>query len=76
MGLCGIYVRTSIETDGTSIEQQADLGIKFCKAQGFEYEVYEDYGKSGYKIDDENDPFKNRQELTRLIDEIKSKIIQ
>jgi len=70
MGLCGIYVRTSIETDGTSIEQQKELGIKFCDSQDFQYQAYEDIGKSGYKIDDENDPFKNRQGLTKLIADI------
>jgi hypothetical protein len=31
MGITGIYVRTSIETDGTSIDQQKKEGIKFCK---------------------------------------------
>jgi len=70
MGLCGIYVRTSIETDGTSIEQQKELGIRFCDSQDFQYQVYEDIGKSGYKIDDENDPFRNRQGLTKLIADI------
>ena len=70
MGLCGIYVRTSVETDGTSIEQQKELGIKFCETQSFRLQVYEDIGKSGYKIDDENDPFKNRQGLTKLIADV------
>jgi len=75
MGICGIYVRTSVETDGTSIEQQTELGIKFCNAQGFQYQVYEDVGKSGYKIDDENDPFKNRPAMAQLIDNIEKNVI-
>ena len=75
MSLCGIYVRTSIETDGTSIEQQTELGIKFCKNQNLQYQVYEDIGKSGYKINDENDPFKSRQGLTKLIEDIEKKAI-
>jgi DNA invertase Pin-like site-specific DNA recombinase len=75
MGICGIYVRTSVETDGTSIEQQKNLGIKFCEAQGFQSQVYEDAGKSGFKIDDETDPFKNRQGLKDLIDDIKNKMV-
>ena len=75
MGICGIYVRTSVETDGTSIEQQTELGIKFCNAQNFQYQVYEDIGKSGYKIDDDNDPFKNRPGMAQLIDDIEKNVI-
>ena len=37
MGLLGIYVRTSVETDGTSIDQQKNIGIKFAANNGFEY---------------------------------------
>jgi len=73
MAICGIYARTSIETDGTSIEQQIELGIKFCKANDFEFQVYQDVGKSGYKIEDENDPFKNRAGLQKLIEDVEKK---
>ena len=73
MGICGIYARTSIETEGTSIEQQIELGIKFCKANDFEFQVYQDVGKSGYKIEDENDPFKNRAGLQKLIEDVEKK---
>ncbi|MCL2440493.1 MAG: recombinase family protein [Treponema sp.] len=75
MGICGIYARTSAETDGTSIEQQKELGIKFCNAQGFQYQVYEDIGKSGYKIHDRKNPFKHLQGLTKLLDDIEQKRI-
>jgi len=74
MGLCGIYVRTSIEKENYSIEQQKKLGVNFCKKNKFTYQIYEDIGKSGYKIDEE-DPFKNRQGLTKLISDIENKII-
>jgi DNA invertase Pin-like site-specific DNA recombinase len=75
MGILGIYVRTSVETDGTSIEQQKKEGIKFCKKNKFEYQFYEDEGKSGFKIEDDDNPFKNRQGLTKLITDIENKII-
>ena len=71
----GIYVRTSIEKENTSIGQQKELGIKFCRKNKYDYQVYEDIGKSGYKIEDENDPFKNRQGLLKLITDIENKII-
>ena len=58
MALVGIYVRTSVDHENTSIDQQKELGIKFCDAHGFQYQVYEDIGKSGFKIDDENAPLK------------------
>jgi DNA invertase Pin-like site-specific DNA recombinase len=74
-GILGIYVRTSIETDGTSIEQQKKDGVKFCKKNKFEYQFYEDEGKSGFKIEDDDNPFKNRQGLTKLINDIENKII-
>jgi len=74
MGLCGIYVRTSIEKENYSIEQQKKFGINFCKKNKFTYQVYEDIGKSGYKID-EDDPFKNRSGLTKLINDIENKIV-
>jgi len=75
MGICGIYARTSIETDGTSIEQQKELGVKFCAGQDFRYQVYEDIGKSGYKVDDDNDPFKNRPGIAKLIDDIENGLV-
>jgi DNA invertase Pin-like site-specific DNA recombinase len=75
MGILGIYVRTSVETDGTSIGQQEKEGINFCKKNKFEYQFYEDEGKSGFKIEDDENPFKNRQGLTKLITDIENKII-
>ena len=64
-----------MEKDDTSIDQQKNEGIKFCKKNKFDYQIYEDEGKSGFKIDDEENPFKNRIGLTRLIDDIENKII-
>jgi DNA invertase Pin-like site-specific DNA recombinase len=75
MGITGIYVRTSVETDGTSIEQQKKEGIKFCKKNKFEYQIYDDEGKSGFKIEDDENPFKNRKGLSKLINDIENKII-
>ena len=72
MGICGIYVRTSVEKDNTSIEQQIKLGKTFCKRNRFEFQVYEDAGKSGFKVEDDDNPFKNRKGLTKLIDDIEN----
>jgi len=63
MGICGISARTSIE-------QQRELDIKFCDSQDFQYQTYENIGKSRYKVDDDNDPFKNRPGISKLIDDI------
>ena len=48
MGIMGIYVRTSIEKENTSIDQQKQMGIKFCKKNKIEYQIYEDIGKSAF----------------------------
>jgi len=74
-GIMGIYVRTSVDKENTSIEQQKKLGINFCKKNNFQYYIYEDIGKSGFKIEDENNPFKNRKGLLKLISDIENKII-
>jgi DNA invertase Pin-like site-specific DNA recombinase len=43
------------------------------KPNKLQYEIYEDIGKSGFKLsDDENDLFKNRPSFSRMIDDIKS----
>jgi DNA invertase Pin-like site-specific DNA recombinase len=44
IGILGIYARTSIETEGTSIDQQKNFGIKFASKSGLEYQLYEDSG--------------------------------
>jgi DNA invertase Pin-like site-specific DNA recombinase len=75
MGIMGIYVRTSIEKEDTSIDQQKQIGIQFCKKNKFEYQIYEDVGKSGYKIDDDNNPFENRPGFKKLLQDIEDKII-
>ena len=75
MGICSIYVRTSVDKENTSIEQQIKMGINFCKKNKYEYLIYEDKGKSGYKIEDEKNPFKDRPGLLKLITDIENKII-
>ena len=75
MSICAIYVRTSIEKDNTSIDQQIELGKKFCESQNFEYRVYNDVGKSGYKVSDEKDPFKERLKMKELLLDIENKIV-
>lgn len=75
MGILGIYVRTSIDKENTSIEQQKNEGLKFCKKMNFgKPNIYEDVGKSGFGID-KNDPFKNLKGLKNLLDDIEKKII-
>ena len=66
MNIVGIYARKSIENDSTSIDQQKNAGIEFCKKNNFQYQIYEDV-KSGYKIEDENDPFISRHGIMKLI---------
>ena len=74
--MLGIYCRTSreVETINSTISQQRTAGIKFAEKNNFEYEIYEDEGKSGFKIsDDDLDPFNNRPAFTKLINDIKDK---
>ena len=76
--MLGIYCRTSREESTSGIKtivQQKELGVKFAKDNGFEFEVYEDEGKSGYKYDDEENPFKNRPAFKKLLDDIAEKKI-
>jgi DNA invertase Pin-like site-specific DNA recombinase len=76
--MLGIYCRTSREQDieTSTIIQQKTAGIKFAVEHKFEYEIYEDAGKSGYKIsDDDQDPFNNRPSFMDLINDIKIKKI-
>ncbi|MDR2477717.1 MAG: hypothetical protein LBD48_00230 [Treponema sp.] len=72
--MLGIYCRTSKERDVeiSSIIQQRAIGIKFAGQHKFEYELYEDEGKSGFKIsDNDQDPFNNRPAFMNLINDIK-----
>ena len=76
--MLGIYCRTSKDKDDgkSTINQQVKLGIKFCEDNNFEYDIYKDEGISGFKISDNDlDPFNNRPEFTRLINDIKNKKI-
>jgi DNA invertase Pin-like site-specific DNA recombinase len=74
--MLGIYVRTSKDDTVNSIEQQKKAGISFAVSNHMEFEVYEDEGKSGYKIaDDDEDLFRNREGFTKLLIDIKAKKI-
>jgi DNA invertase Pin-like site-specific DNA recombinase len=73
--MLGIYVRTSKEDTESSIEQQKKAGIAFAKKNKMTFEIYEDEGKSGYKIEDDDDLFRNRPAFTKLLADIKNKKI-
>ena len=75
MSFVGIYLRTSVETDGTSIGQQKKLALKFCNFHNFQYRIYEDIGKSAFRVDDPTNPFKNLPALIKLTEDIEKKII-
>jgi DNA invertase Pin-like site-specific DNA recombinase len=73
--MLGIYVRTSRDDTENSIEQQKNSGIAFAKKNKMIFEIYADEGKSGYKIEDDDDLFKNRPAFTKLLADIKNKKI-
>lgn len=77
--LIAIYCRTSREQDSenSTIIQQREHGIKFAKENNFEYRLYEDEGKSGYKIPKGDvDPLSQRPKMQELINDIKDKKIK
>ena len=74
--MLGIYCRTSREESTSGIKtivQQKELGVKFAKDNGWDYEVYEDAGKSGFKYEDEENPFKERKAFQKLLNDIADK---
>jgi DNA invertase Pin-like site-specific DNA recombinase/cell division protein FtsL len=74
--MLAIYARTSKDTKNLTIEQQKVLGVKYAISNNFEYKIYEDAGKSGYKIDDDDmNPFANRPAFSNLINDVKTGII-
>jgi DNA invertase Pin-like site-specific DNA recombinase len=74
-GITAIYCRTSKKSD-TSIEIQKQNGIKFCVSHNFDYQIYIDEAKSGYKISDDDDDddnlLKYQPQLLILINDIKN----
>jgi len=75
MGILGIYVRTSVDSDSTSIEQQKEEGVKFCEKMKFGTpNFYEDVGISGFDVD-KNNPFKKLSGLKKLLDDIENRIV-
>ena len=76
--MLAIYCRTSSEKsiETSTISQQRTIGLKFAEQHNFELTLYEDEGISGYTIsDDDLDPFNNRPDFTKLINDIKTKKI-
>lgn len=74
--MLGIYCRTSRDESTSGIKtivQQKELGVKFAKDNGWDYEVYEDAGKSGFKYEDEENPFKERKAFQKLLNDIADK---
>jgi DNA invertase Pin-like site-specific DNA recombinase/predicted nucleic acid-binding Zn-ribbon protein len=72
--MLGIYVRTSKDDTENSIEQQKKAGIAFAKNNKMDFEIYEDEGKSGYKIsDDDEELFRNRPGFSKLMNDVKGK---
>ena len=59
----GVYCRVSSENqkDNSSLESQRDLGIKFCKDKGFEYEVFSEV-VSGVKMGGDREVFLKLEE--------------
>lgn len=75
--MLGIYARTSRDNPleiTSAIDQQIKAGIEFALKKGLDYKVYSDKGISGYKIseEEETDPFNNRPDFTKLINDIKN----
>jgi DNA invertase Pin-like site-specific DNA recombinase len=71
--MLGIYVRTSIKKEDTSIEQQAEAGVEFAQKNNFQYEIYEDKGKSAYNNNQTDEgTFKKRPAIQKLFNDIKS----
>jgi site-specific DNA recombinase len=67
----GIYCRVSSETqknEGESLITQRDNGVDFCKRNNYEFQVYNEGGRSGGSI-------KKRKEYLQLIDDIKNGLI-
>jgi DNA invertase Pin-like site-specific DNA recombinase len=70
--MLAIYCRTSRESNDSTIEQQEQRGVSFAISNKLEFKVYKDEGKSGFKIDDEANPFSHRPAFTNLINDIKT----
>jgi DNA invertase Pin-like site-specific DNA recombinase len=70
--MLAIYCRTSRESNDSTIEQQEQKGLEFALSHKFRFEVYTDEGKSGFKVEDETNPFSNRPAFTDLMNDIKA----
>jgi DNA invertase Pin-like site-specific DNA recombinase len=70
--MLAIYCRTSKESNDSTIEQQEQIGVSFAISNKLAFKVYQDEGKSGFKIDDEVNPFSHRPAFTNLINDIKA----
>jgi DNA invertase Pin-like site-specific DNA recombinase len=75
--MLAIYCRTSKESNASggndsTIEQQEQKGVSFALSNKFQFKVYKDEGKSGFKMDDETNPFSHRPAFTTLVNDIKA----
>jgi DNA invertase Pin-like site-specific DNA recombinase len=70
--MLAIYCRTSKESNDSTIEQQEQKGVNFALSNKLQFKVYKDEGKSGFKIDDETNPFSLRPAFTSLVNDIKA----
>ncbi|MDR1902175.1 MAG: recombinase family protein [Treponema sp.] len=50
-------------------------GVAFAKNNKMVFDIYEDEGKSGYKIDDDKNLFKNRPAFAKLMADVENKKI-
>ncbi|GHU88936.1 recombinase [Spirochaetia bacterium] len=76
--MLAIYCRTSAKRDNDgvpTIKSQVKAGIEFAKKHKFDFKVYEDEGKSGYKIDDYENLFAKRPSFSQLLEDIKAQKI-
>lgn len=63
---CAIYIRVSTETQaekGHSLDAQEKEGIRICKQNGWDYQIFREAGKSAYK-----DTLDNRPEIQKILD--------
>jgi DNA invertase Pin-like site-specific DNA recombinase len=70
--MLAIYCRTSKESNDSTIEQQEQKGLEFALSKKFQFKVYKDEGKSGFKVEDETNPFSHRPAFTTLVNDIKT----
>ena len=70
----GIYCRVSSkkQMDGTSLENQKERGIKWCKNNGYNFEIYSDevFGKTLLEYFDQGNEFLNWSDIKKRCREL------